>query len=308
MDLLRSLPLGLYLEQPVTWLHRLDPRIKLAWLTSFLAAPILANALWRSALVGLLIVLTLTAMIPLRVWRRQMGWLLILSALILALTVVTPDGLAIQSQPRLPTPEATAAFSTAAPKSPEFLPELSQPTAYRYILFKQGPITISQRSLELGIRVSTLIFTLIYGTNLFLLTTASEEITAALEVLMQPLRWFKWPVTEIALTVTLALRFIPLVLEEVQNLVRSVRTRAINWRKLGFRRAVQIWVMVAERLLENLLLRAEQTAAAMQVRGFTSPNQHRVVWRPLKFHRWDWLACAALALFWGIRMAWGGDI
>ena len=125
---------------------------------------------------------------------------------------------------------------------------------------------------------------------------------------MQPLRWFKWPVTEIALTVTLALRFIPLVLEEVQNLVRSVRTRAINWRKLGFRRAAQIWVMVAERLLENLLLRAEQTAAAMQVRGFTSPDQHQVAWLQLKFRRWDWLAIFALALFWGIRVVWGGAI
>jgi energy-coupling factor transport system permease protein len=92
---------------------------------------------------------------------------------------------------------------------------------------------VTQRSLELGIRLSTLFFTLLYGTNLFLLTTASEEITVALEVLMRPLRWFKVPVTEIALTVTLALRFIPLVLEEVQNLVRSVQTRAINWKKLG---------------------------------------------------------------------------
>ncbi|MDJ0702040.1 MAG: CbiQ family ECF transporter T component [Leptolyngbyaceae cyanobacterium MO_188.B28] len=323
MDLLRSLPLGLYLEEPVTWLHRLDPRVKLAWLTSFLAAPILASPLWRTAMVGLLIVLTLSAMIPLRVWRRQMGWLLLLSGFILALTVVTPDGLAIQTQPRLPTLALESTFAATdtatdtatdvdADDQPEAAaeppPALAQPTPYRYILFKQEPITISQRSLELGIRVSTLIFTLIYGTNLFLLTTASEEITAALEELLQPLRWFKWPVTEIALTVTLALRFIPLVLEEVQNLVRSVRTRAINWRKLGFRRAAQIWVMVAERLLENLLLRAEQTAAAMQVRGFTSPDEHRVVWRPLRLRRWDWLACGVLVLFWGMRIAWGGDI
>jgi len=70
---------------------------------------------------------------------------------------------------------------------------------------------------------------------------------------MQPLRRLKWPVTEIALTLTLSLRFIPLVLEEVQNLIRSVRTRAINWKKLGFG-AVRVWMMVAERLLENLLL------------------------------------------------------
>ena len=47
MDLLRSLPIGLYLEQPVTWLHRLDPRVKMAWLVGILVTPILANAYWR---------------------------------------------------------------------------------------------------------------------------------------------------------------------------------------------------------------------------------------------------------------------
>jgi Cobalt transport protein len=63
MDLLRSLPIGLYLEQPVTWLHRLDSRVKLAWLMTFLIAPILANPIWRLTLVGMLIILTLTASI-----------------------------------------------------------------------------------------------------------------------------------------------------------------------------------------------------------------------------------------------------
>lgn len=302
MDLLRSLPLGLYLEQPVTWMHRLDARVKLAWLTSFLAMPILSNGLWRCLLVGALIGLTVAARIPLRVWRQQMGWLLLLGTLVLLLTMVTPDGLGITSQPRLPTPEAIAPLQNF----PETLPtDLPQPTGYRYILFHQGPLTISQQSFALGIRVSTLIFTLIYSTNLFLLTTAPEEITAALEELLQPLSKFKWPITEIALTMTLALRFIPLVLEEVQNLVRSVRTRAINWKKLGFRGAAQIWMMVAERLLENLLLRAEQIASAMEVRGFTSPNQHQVPWHQLKLDRWDGLALLGLLLFWISRVIWG---
>ncbi|HSM84374.1 MAG TPA: CbiQ family ECF transporter T component, partial [Nodosilinea sp.] len=70
MDLLRSLPIGLYLEQPVTWLHRLDPRVKMAWLMSILVSPILANAYWRFGLVALLVLLTLAALIPLRVWRQ----------------------------------------------------------------------------------------------------------------------------------------------------------------------------------------------------------------------------------------------
>ena len=63
MDLLRSLPIGTYLEQPVTWLHRLDPRVKLGWLLSFLLAPILANAIWKIGLVGVLVMVSILARI-----------------------------------------------------------------------------------------------------------------------------------------------------------------------------------------------------------------------------------------------------
>ncbi|MFM7448212.1 MAG: energy-coupling factor transporter transmembrane component T family protein [Leptolyngbyaceae cyanobacterium] len=325
MDFLRSLPLGLYLEQPITWLHRLDPRVKLAWLMTFLAAPLLASATWRIALVGLLILITLTAQIPLRVWRQQMGWLLGLSLLVFALTAILPDGLKTTHQPRLPAdgltsppPAVTAPASQpwydfwgrgAATRSPSKVvtPTLPQPTDYRYVLFQQGPIAITRRSLDLAIRVSTLLFTLIYSTNLFLLTTAPEEITAAIEDWMEPLRRFNLPVTEIALTLTLSLRFIPLVLEEFQNLVRSVYTRAINWKKLGLRGTIQVWLLVAERLLENLLLRAEQIASAMQVRGFTTPNTHRVDWFQFRIGRWDRLALVVLGLLWVGRLLWGWD-
>lgn len=307
MDLLKTLPIGLYLEEPETWLHRLDSRVKLVWLGSLLISPILANAPWRFGLVGFLILLTLLAWIPLRVWRQQMGWLLALCTFMLVLTLVLPDGLAVSYQPRLPSPETLASLDPA----PEILVTATTddlpPGGYRYVLFHQGPVRVTQQSLELGIRLSTLFFTLIYGTNLFLLTTASEEITVALETLMGPLRLLRVPVTEIALTVTLALRFIPLVLEEVQNLVRSVQTRAIQWKKLGFRGSVQVGLAVVEQLLNNLLLRAAQTAAAMQVRGFTSPNTHRVEWYRLRLRGQDWLALGLLGVFWWGRWVVGGE-
>ncbi len=329
MDLLRSLPLGLYLEQPITWLHKIDPRVKLAWLMTFLAAPLLATPLWRVLLVLLLILFTLMAGIPLRVWRQQMGWLLFLCLLVLALTAVLPDGLRTRHQPRLPADELAFAeqpsqlpapppprpwydLSQIGQPSPEPLPGVQrpafpQPTDYRYVLWQAGPITVTRRSLDLGIRTSTLLFTLIYSTTLFLLTTAPEEITAAIENWMEPLRRFRLPITEIALTLTLALRFIPLVLEEIQNLMRSVRTRAINWQKLGIRRSIQVWLTVAERLLENLLLRAEQIAGAMKVRGFTTPNTHRVDWYEFRWRWCDSLAIAAMISLWVARLIWGTE-
>ncbi|MBD2103230.1 energy-coupling factor transporter transmembrane protein EcfT [Leptolyngbya sp. FACHB-261] len=312
MDILRSLPIGLYLEQPLTWLHYLDPRIKMAWLLSFLAAPILASNAWRLAMVAGLILLTIAVRVPLRVWRQQMGWLMILALFVLVVTSAAPDGIRASHQPRREGLVSTTSASGQETESPLFFNllrppgELPQPTDYHYKLVDIGPLHVTRRSLQLGLRVSTLLFTLIYATTLFLLTTAPEEITNGLESLMRPLRSFGLPVTEISLALTLSLRFVPLVLEEVQNLFRAVRTRAINWKKLGVRRALNLWLTVAERLLENLLLRAEQIASAMQVRGFTSPNEHRVIWSRLQLRLWDWLALAVLGGFWALRIGFGG--
>ena len=328
MDLMRSLPLGLYLETPVTWMHRLDPRVKLGWLMSFLLLPLLASLEWRLGLSAALMALTVSAWIPFRVWKQQMGWLLALCLYVCTLISLAPDGLNAEHQVRLPADEIKflqqpSTLLPAEPAKPWYqtiggsaksdigglvtAPSLPTATDYRYVLFQNGVITITNRSLSLAIRFSTLLFTLLYSTTLYLLTTSPEEITAGLEDLMSPLRRFGVPVTEIALTLTLSLRFIPLVLEEFQNLVRSIRTRAIDWKKLGLKRSVQIGLTVAERLVKNLLLRSEQIASAMMVRGFTSPNEHRVEWHQLKLSWRDAVALSGLGLVWVGRFVFGGE-
>jgi energy-coupling factor transport system permease protein len=314
VDILRSLPIGLYLEQPITWLHRIDPRIKLFGLLTCLLSPIQANELWRIAIAILLIILTITSQIPIRVWKQQMGILLLLSFMALAIATLSPDGFNVSSQPRRPVPEANINKSKNsdqnidnALKSPSLTLKLPQPNNYSYVVWKAGNITITRKSLELGTRVCTLIFTYLYAPTLFLLVTAPEEITAAIAAIFSPLKRINIPVVEIVLTLTLALRFVPLVLEEVQNLGRAMRTRSINWKKLGFKRTTQIWLILAERLIDNLFIRAEQTANAMQVRGFTTPNTHLVVWNPLKFLLRDQALMMILVIMWGLRI-WLGNM
>jgi energy-coupling factor transport system permease protein len=313
LDILRSLPIGLYLEQPITWLHRLDPRIKLFALLTFLLSPIQANQTWRIAMVGVLIVLTLSTRVPWRVWKQQMGLLMLLSSMTLLIATFSPDALNVNPQPRRPSIDSMAIATTPIklvqpPITPEPQPApLPQPSPYKYVLFKAGSLQITRRSLDLGIRVSTLIFTFLYAPTLFLLVTSPEEITAGITALTLPLRRFRIPIIEIMLTLTLALRFVPLVLEEVQNLGRAMRTRAINWRLLGFKRTIQIWLLVSERLIDNLFIRADQTASAMQIRGFTTPNTHHVRWNPLKIVLWDLFVALILVLAWGVRLWLAGE-
>lgn len=288
MDILRSLPFGLYLEQPVTWLHRLDPRLKLVWLLLLLVSLVQANLLWRWLVVALLVGLTIAGGIPSRSWRAQMGWLILLASMALILGMVLPDATNLTYQPRRPLPELV----------------LPQPTDYQYVLWQQV-VTVTRRSLDLGLRVSSLIFTSLYAPTLFLLVTSPEEVVLALTSLTAPLKRLGVPIVEIMLTLTLALRFVPLVLEEIQNLERAVRTRAIVWKRLGMKRSLQIGLVVLERLVKNLFLRAEQTAVAMQVRGFTSPNQHQVQWCTLEFGTKDMLGVGLLLGLATVRLLWG---
>jgi energy-coupling factor transport system permease protein len=294
MDLLRSLPIGTYLEQPITWLHRLDPRVKLGWLLSFLLAPVLANPVWKLAIVALLVIVSISARIPWRALKQQMGWLLLICAMLFVVGMLSPDGINVTHQPRSPAESIVTATKP-----------------YQYVLFQLDSgmihLKITRKSIENAIHLSTLIFTVAYSTSVYLLTTSPEEIATGLEDLMSPLRRYKVPVTEIALTLTLSLRFIPLVLEEIQNLVRSIYTRAINWQKLGIRNSAKVWLTVAEKLLENLLIRAEQIAIAMQVRGFTTPNTHKVQWHQLKLGKTDFLAISILIAFWLARFAIGNQ-
>lgn len=295
MDLLRSLPIGLYLEQPITWLHRLDPRVKLGWLLSFLLAPILASAMWKLSLVGILVIISILAGIPWRALKQQMGWLLLFGGAIFIVGIFAPDSINVTHQLRSP---------------PEPGMEIAQP--YQYVLFKLDTgalqFKITRKSIDNAIYASSLIFTSVYSTTVYLLTTSPEEVATGLDDLMAPLRRYNVPVTEIALTLTLSLRFIPLVLEEIQNLVRSVYTRGIDWQKLGLKNSAKVWLTVSEKLLENLLNRAEQIAIAMQVRGFTTPNTHKVDWHQLKLRKLDFFAMAVLAIFWTARFIVGGQI
>ena len=75
------------------------------------------------------------------------------------------------------------------------------------------------------------------------------------------------PVDRLSFQLLLALRFLPLVQEELQNLLRSLSTRAISFKELGIKNSIGIFISLGERLLANILLRAEQGADALLVRN-----------------------------------------
>ena len=96
-----------------------------------------------------------------------------------------------------------------------------------------------------------------------LLTTLQEDLVWALSWFLNPLRKVGLPIDKLLFQLLLALRFIPLVQEEFQNILKSVSVRSINFRSLGFKKSISVLLSMFERLFLNIFLRIDQGADSL---------------------------------------------
>lgn len=266
MDWLRQFPIGQYVSGKSGWLRKIDPRLKLGWVLMFLVTPIWAGPFWRVGLVASLITVTLFSCLPLRIWWRSICLLLLLAVLVGAFAMFLPTGEPTATLPvRFPHELSDVVVSSSKWHLLKLGPLKIGPLSF-------GPLLIDKRSLDLGLNSSTLIFTVIHSVNLMLLTTAPEDLMWTIRWFLTPLSVVGFPVERISFQLLLSLRFLPLVQEEFQNLLRSLASRAVSLKKLGFKASLRLILSVGERLLANILLRAEQGADAFIAKGGTCPH------------------------------------
>ncbi len=263
MDWLKKIPIGQYVSGKSSWLRGIDPRIKISWILMFLLTPILANSIWRISIALALLLITFFSFLPPRIWWRSLVFLLVFSLIIGSLSIV------------LPASESSFELTIRAPDE---IPgaiiltrswEIFRVGPFDFGGISLGPLIVDRRSAELGIKTSTLLFTVIHSVNLMLITTPPEDLVWAIRWFFAPLTFFGVPLEKLSFQLLLALRFLPLVQEELQNLFRSIGVRAIDFRKLGLKSSLSLFVTLGERLLSNILLRAEQGADSLMSReGF----------------------------------------
>jgi len=260
MDWLKKIPIGQYVSGNSGWLRVMDPRIKLSWILLFLLSPILANSVWRVLIAFVLLLITFSSLLPPRIWWRSLVFLIVFSLIIGSLSIV------------LPASETSSALTIRAPDE---IPgaivltrswEVFRLGPLHFGGISLGPLIVDRRSAELGIKTSTLIFTVIHSVNLMLITTPPEDLVWAIKWFFSPLTLLGVPMGKLSFQMLLALRFLPLVQEELQNLFRSIGVRAIEFRKLGLKSSLSLFVTLGERLLSNILLRAEQGADSLMSR------------------------------------------
>ncbi|KAK3261264.1 hypothetical protein CYMTET_29821 [Cymbomonas tetramitiformis] len=197
-----TVPIGSYVSEPFTILHRIDPRVKQAWLIVLLLIPARSTLPVRLGVDAFLMALAVT-MLPRRVWRPQLLQLGFLSLIIFVFTSLGSDS--------IPTVNVTRVLPPALEELPD-LPGVA--TAYKYVLLHIGPLQVTRRGVALAANAATLSFSLLQSAHLALTTTTPEALALSLRWYLSPLRRVGVPVEELVLTTLLALRFMSLVFEE----------------------------------------------------------------------------------------------
>ncbi len=257
MNILTKFSIGQYVDGNRSWLRFIDSRLKIVAVLIFLITPIWAGPFWRLSLVACLIIITFLSLLPVRVWWRSFVLLTCLSLLIGFLSLLASSDIqSLDSSLRDPSELKVILESN------ENWNILEIPSKkIGFINF--ASVSLSRNSFELGIKTSTLIFTVIHSVNLMLLTTLQEDIVWALSWFLHPLRKVGLPIDRWLFQLLIALRFIPLVQEEFQNILKSFSVRSINFKNLGFKKSINVMLTLVERLFLNIFLRIQQGADSL---------------------------------------------
>jgi len=158
--------------------------------------------------------------------------------------------------------------------------------------FRLGPIGLSWRGLELAGYLSLRLVVLVLVGSLLTLTTSPISLTDGLAWLTRPLRALRVPTEELALMVTIALRFIPTLLVELEAIMRAQRARGADFSHGGPVRRARSLVPVLVPLFVVSFRRADDLALAMEARCYV-PGVRRSRLHPL---RSGWADAVLLAL------------
>ena len=148
-------------------------------------------------------------------------------------------------------------------------------------------ITISWQSIINTIFLAMRLLLLVLGTAILTLTTTPVALTDGIESLLKPLKYIKVPVHELALVMSIALRFIPTLMEETNRIVAAQKARGANFETGGLIRRAKAMIPVLIPLLVSAFRRAEDLGDAMDARcysgakGRTKYKKLTFTWRDL---------------------------
>lgn len=160
------------------------------------------------------------------------------------------------------------------------------------ILFDFGFFQIYEEGLRQGIYISLRFIFLILMTTILTLTTTPIEITDGMESLLAPFKKLGLPVHELALMMSISLRFIPTLMEETDKILKAQMARGVDFASGPIKNRIKAIVPLLVPLFISAFKRADELATAMEARGYQG-GEGRTKLRQLN---WKFLDTAVLVL------------
>ena len=162
------------------------------------------------------------------------------------------------------------------------------------VLLKFFFIEITREGINLAILMSFRILCLIAGSSLLTYTTSPIELTDAIERLLNPLKKLKVPVHELSMMMTIALRFIPTLIEETDKIINAQKARGADMESGGLMQRAKALVPILIPLFVSSFRRADELAMAMECRCYRG-GDGRTRMKQLQYSHRDWIALTVMA-------------
>ena len=251
-------------------LHRMDPRAKVICAVAYIVASFLCkNTVSFLLLLLSAFVLVFLSRIPVRIVLRSLRALIFIMAFTAVLNVFWITDTAEGATP----------------------------------LVDAWIITIYAKGIYHALFILIRIVAMVMGTGLFLTyTTTPIALTDALEALLRPLAKIKVPVHAFAMMMTIALRFIPTIMEETEKIMSAQKARGADFTTGSLAKRAKALIPIIVPLFASAFRRADELATAMECRCYHG-GEGRTKLRLLQYHLRDAIALAVVALFIGAVVA-----
>ena len=262
--MIRDITLGQYYPADSV-LHKLDPRVKLVTTLVFLTALFLVNSWWGylAATLFLAWVIRLSK-VPFKFMIRG------LKAIIMILMI-------------------TVVFNL-------FL------TPGERVLVRFWKLQITDTGLRTAAFMAVRLIYLIIGSSVMTLTTTPNDLTDGMERLLSPLKKLRVPVHEVSMMMSIALRFIPILMEETDKIMKAQMARGADFEHGNLIQKAKNLVPLLVPLFISAFQRAHDLAMAMEARCYRG-GEGRTKMKPLIYQKRDYAAYGAAACFLAVIIA-----
>lgn len=172
------------------------------------------------------------------------------------------------------------------------------------ILIQIWKLKVTEQGLNTAVYMAVRLIYLIMGSSLMTLTTTPNALTDGLEKLLHPLHRFKVPVHEIAMMMSIALRFIPILLEETDKIMKAQIARGADLESGNIIQKAKAMIPILVPLFVSAFRRANDLAMAMEARCYRG-GEGRTKMKPLIYRGRDYAAYAIVIIYVVVAFAAG---